>query len=181
MSSITERITQFVSPTGKGAALAKNDNDVVIVSAVRTAITKVRERLTRTVQRSYKLSANYRIGEERWIQVNAPGRAPLCRPSRIIHHRPPETHRPGSDSRHLSRQCLTRWGRSNRSAYGSTPRWYSNCDANLDSKQAMFEWVDGGEPDCCTDCDRADRHWDWCVSSIFVTICGEAKTLTGFF
>lgn len=46
MSSITERITQFVSPTGKGAALAKNDNDVVIVSAVRTAMTKVRGRLT---------------------------------------------------------------------------------------------------------------------------------------
>ncbi|EIM86377.1 acetyl-CoA acetyl transferase [Stereum hirsutum FP-91666 SS1] len=43
MSSITERITQFVSPTGKGAALAKNDNDVVIVSAVRTAMTKARK------------------------------------------------------------------------------------------------------------------------------------------
>ena len=32
----------YVSPTGKAAVLAKDDNDVVIVAAVRSAMTKVR-------------------------------------------------------------------------------------------------------------------------------------------
>ncbi|THH19802.1 hypothetical protein EW146_g1436 [Bondarzewia mesenterica] len=41
MSSLTQRISNFVAPsTGKTAILAQNDNDVVIVSAVRSALTK---------------------------------------------------------------------------------------------------------------------------------------------
>ncbi|TFY63781.1 hypothetical protein EVG20_g6175 [Dentipellis fragilis] len=40
MTSISQRISNFVSPTGKAAALSQNDNDVVIVAAVRSALTK---------------------------------------------------------------------------------------------------------------------------------------------
>lgn len=38
--AITNQRTS-TSPTGKAAVLAKNDNDVVIVAAVRSAMTKV--------------------------------------------------------------------------------------------------------------------------------------------
>ncbi|KAA1475575.1 acetyl-CoA acetyl transferase [Dentipellis sp. KUC8613] len=40
MTSISQRISNLVSPTGKAAALSQNDNDVVIVAAVRSALTK---------------------------------------------------------------------------------------------------------------------------------------------
>ncbi|KAI0339540.1 thiolase [Trametopsis cervina] len=40
MASITQRISDFASGSGKSKVLAKNDNDVVIVAAVRSAITK---------------------------------------------------------------------------------------------------------------------------------------------
>ncbi|TFY75351.1 hypothetical protein EWM64_g8659, partial [Hericium alpestre] len=38
--SFAQRVSNFVSPSGKSAVLAKNDNDVVIVAAVRSALTK---------------------------------------------------------------------------------------------------------------------------------------------
>ncbi|KAI0060257.1 thiolase [Artomyces pyxidatus] len=40
MASITERISSIVSSTGRSAVLAQHDNDVVIVAAVRSALTK---------------------------------------------------------------------------------------------------------------------------------------------
>jgi len=40
MASTIQRA--YTSPTGKAAVLAKNDNDVVIVAAMRSAMTKVR-------------------------------------------------------------------------------------------------------------------------------------------
>ena len=42
MSSITQRISNFAGTSAKAKVLAQNDNDVVIVAAVRSAITKVR-------------------------------------------------------------------------------------------------------------------------------------------
>ncbi|KAI0701173.1 thiolase [Cytidiella melzeri] len=43
MSSITQRITNFASGSAKSRVTAQNDNDVVIVAAVRSAITKGRK------------------------------------------------------------------------------------------------------------------------------------------
>lgn len=40
MAAISNKISQLTG-VGKGKVLVQNDNDVVIVSAVRTAITKV--------------------------------------------------------------------------------------------------------------------------------------------
>jgi hypothetical protein len=40
MSAITNKLSQ-ITGVGKGKLFVKNDDDVVIVSAVRTAITKV--------------------------------------------------------------------------------------------------------------------------------------------
>ncbi|KAI0046170.1 acetyl-CoA acetyl transferase [Auriscalpium vulgare] len=40
MATITQRISQAISPSGKAAVLAQTDDDVVIVSAVRSALTK---------------------------------------------------------------------------------------------------------------------------------------------
>ncbi|CCM06532.1 uncharacterized protein FIBRA_08805 [Fibroporia radiculosa] len=40
MSVITQAISNFTSSSGKASVLAKHDNDVVIVSAVRSAVTK---------------------------------------------------------------------------------------------------------------------------------------------
>ena len=42
MSSITQRIQNLAAFTPKARALAQNDDDIVIVTAVRSAITKVR-------------------------------------------------------------------------------------------------------------------------------------------
>jgi hypothetical protein len=40
MSAITNKLSQ-ITGVGKGKVIVKNDNDVVIVAAVRSAITKV--------------------------------------------------------------------------------------------------------------------------------------------
>ena len=42
MSSISQSIKNFAGVSPKAKALSQNDNDVVIVAAVRSAITKVR-------------------------------------------------------------------------------------------------------------------------------------------
>ncbi len=42
MTSLTQRIQNFTAATPKARALTQNDNDIVIVAAVRSAITKVR-------------------------------------------------------------------------------------------------------------------------------------------
>jgi len=43
MSAAAQRLTQLaIGTSGKAKVLAKHDDDVVIVSALRTAITKVR-------------------------------------------------------------------------------------------------------------------------------------------
>lgn len=42
MSSFTQRIQNLTALTPKARALSQNDNDIVIVAAVRSAITKVR-------------------------------------------------------------------------------------------------------------------------------------------
>ncbi len=42
MTSFTQRISNLASTSAKAKLLAQNDNDVVIVAAVRSAITKVR-------------------------------------------------------------------------------------------------------------------------------------------
>lgn len=42
MTSLSQRIQNFTAVTPKARALTQNDNDVVIVAAVRSAITKVR-------------------------------------------------------------------------------------------------------------------------------------------
>lgn len=42
MTSLTQRIQNLTAVTPKARALTQNDNDVVIVAAVRSAITKVR-------------------------------------------------------------------------------------------------------------------------------------------
>lgn len=41
MSSITQRIQNFTGTSPKAKALSQNDDDIVIVAAVRSAITKV--------------------------------------------------------------------------------------------------------------------------------------------
>ena len=42
MASISQSIKNLTAVTPKAKALSQNDNDVVIVAAVRSAITKVR-------------------------------------------------------------------------------------------------------------------------------------------
>ena len=63
--SFAQAVTNVFSPSGKAAALAQKDTDVVIVSAVRTAVTKVRSLLYFLV---YLLTNRSIAGEEGRLQ-----------------------------------------------------------------------------------------------------------------
>lgn len=96
MSSITDRITQFVSPTGKGAALAKNDNDVVIVSAVRTALTKVRPRAAFYPVPLTQTQTMHRTCNRPRRAVSSPHTPKNSSPPSSAHHTPPPFQNPST-------------------------------------------------------------------------------------
>ena len=78
MASSTQRTT---STSGKATALAKNDNDVVIVAAVRSAMTKVPSQ----AYLPFTVIDIHLTGQTWWLQGHPPRGNPLGRPSCSLH------------------------------------------------------------------------------------------------
>ena len=143
-------------PSGKAAVLAKNDNDVVIVAAVRSAMTKVPH------EAFYPVSlADILFTEQAWwFQGHTPRGDPFRHPSCSLHQGQP---RPGTYRGYQRWKRPSSWRWRNRSSYGRSPRWHPHLYIYRDCQPSVLVWSYRRQPDRDTDNGGTDRHWYWCV------------------
>lgn len=110
MSFITEKLSNFASGSAKSRVLAQSDNDVVIVVAVRSAITKVRLFIFTRLHPypipsiSYLNTNTLRAYRARRVVSKTPGqKRSFPKSSRLLTPRPDLT--PNSSKTFLSEMC----------------------------------------------------------------------------